>query len=173
MIKFRKKVIFVFLIAGLSFLGLLNSSYSLAQDSGNESIDIENSFDESDNFESTDCDDGVCFPSDEEYRDDMNGSGVEDYETNVESDDYISIEGVVEEIVEERVVEDIFGEQMYQLLKVRITKGEDKGEVVEIENGAFAQADSIEYKEGDKISIILSKDMELSLIHISEPTRPY
>lgn len=71
-------------------------------------------------------------------------------------------EGKIIEVIEEKQLE--FPEQQltqtYQKLKVEITKGERKGEIVEIENGTIPQSHSNTYEKGNRVLISSQPDME-------------
>lgn len=70
------------------------------------------------------------------------------------------LEAVVSEIVEEKQIEANGREQLYQKLKLLVTKGSLKGKDIVVENGNIPLANVFKYGIGDKLIVSISKNFE-------------
>ena len=68
------------------------------------------------------------------------------------------LQGRVESVIEEGKISINDEEQEYQKLKILITKGSLKGQEIEYDNGVIASLNVIQYKAGDQVVILYSKD---------------
>ena len=71
-----------------------------------------------------------------------------------------SFEGKVSRIIEEKKIEIEGQSQLYQEIEIEISKGEEKGNKVVIENGQYPLANVVEYKKGDRVIISQEIDFE-------------
>lgn len=71
-----------------------------------------------------------------------------------------SLEAVITNILEEKEIK--FGEekQLYQKLKLSVTRGSLEGQSITVENGNLPSANVVKYKKGDKLIVEYSKDFE-------------
>jgi len=83
-----------------------------------------------------------------------------------------TLEGTVVGIVEEKEIGEGEEKHLYQELRVLITKGSLEDRTIRIKSGEFASANLPQYKEGDKLVINYTKDLEGSdLFYISDYIR--
>lgn len=80
------------------------------------------------------------------------GGGVEEMKT---------LEGEIVEVVEEKLLSNENGEERYwQVLAVKVNKGELSGDKIEVENGSEMMSSLERYEVGDMVMISWSKDYE-------------
>lgn len=75
-------------------------------------------------------------------------------------DEMQHIQAKVIEIVEEKQIEINDMSQLYQKLKLSITKGDVKGKEIIVENGSMPSAQVIKYNVGDELMLSVEKDGE-------------
>ncbi len=90
------------------------------------------------------------------------GSGVKAQSVASNGDGEMkTLEGEVVEVVEEKLLSDENGEERYwQVLAVRVTRGELVGEVVRVENGSEMMSSLERYEVGDLVMVSWSKGVE-------------
>lgn len=71
-----------------------------------------------------------------------------------------TLEGKVDQILEEKTVMMPSGKQLYQKIECLITKGSLKGKTIIIKNGNLAMAKVLKYQKGDKVIISFDQDKE-------------
>jgi len=85
------------------------------------------------------------------------GSSVHAQQTSEES-----LEGKIVQILDEKkvVIDDKGATQLYQKLKILVTKGSKTDSEITVENGNVPSANNPKYKVGDKVIIYSSKDLD-------------
>ena len=86
----------------------------------------------------------------------------EDFQVPLDSPKEETLEATVVEILEEKEITPQFSQekQLYQKLKLLVTKGSLQDKEIVIENGNIPIANLQKYKPGDKVSISYSQDLE-------------
>lgn len=72
----------------------------------------------------------------------------------------VTYNATIKKIVEQKNIEVEGNKQLYQKLEVMIDEGDQKGQSVIIENGNLPLANIVMYKEGDRVTVNVEKDLE-------------
>ena len=71
-----------------------------------------------------------------------------------------TLEATIVEVVEEKEIEIMEQKQLYQKLKLLITKGSLKGKHIYVENGDLPMSNVQKYQQNDRVIVNLSQDIE-------------
>lgn len=71
-----------------------------------------------------------------------------------------TLEAQVTNVVKDGVIENEFGTHPFQRLEMEVLKGSLKGRVIIVENGNLDSSNLQRYKEGDKLQVVMTKDIE-------------
>jgi uncharacterized membrane protein len=96
---------------------------------------------------------------------------AQESETKKETVTQETLEAVVTEILEENETETQEGSQLYQKLKLLVTKGSIEGQTIIAESGKIQTADIQRYKVGDELVVIKSEVEGESTFYISDYVR--
>ncbi len=71
-----------------------------------------------------------------------------------------TLEALVTNVVKNGVIENEFGTHPFQRLEMEVLKGSLKGRVIVVENGNLDSSNLQRYKEGDRLQVVMSKDLD-------------